>query len=188
MFDIGEASRDCKLLSWIADEKSRSHGQSDRSAAIEELSPPWRCPKRAMSAIRTTARVAVRLIMVAILLWLGSMRVRQPKSVGIRVHALSAQHAADFGCPQLPGMIVDCMAPVRLRATRAGWTLNGTVVSSGDLGRALADIYSKRAEHSAFVSADAELDFDDVVQMLDTVRGAVPDVEFFLLPSAGGTP
>jgi len=67
------------------------------------------------------------------------------------------------------------------------YKINQDVVDLKDMGSRLLDIFRTRSERTAFVSGDPELNFDDVIKIIDIAKGSGVD-KIGLMTEALGAP
>jgi biopolymer transport protein TolR len=67
------------------------------------------------------------------------------------------------------------------------YKINQDVVDLKDMGSRLLDIFRTRSERTAFVSGDPDLNFDDVIKIIDIAKGSGVD-KIGLMTEALGAP
>ncbi len=68
------------------------------------------------------------------------------------------------------------------------YKINQDVVDLKDMGSRLSDIFRTRSERVAFVSGDPELNFDDVIKIIDIAKGSGVDKIGLMTESLGAPP
>jgi len=73
--------------------------------------------------------------------------------------------------------------PIVLRMAANGQlSINSNPLSSDTLTAAIKDLYSSRANKILFLSADKNLEYRQVAQLIDRIRGVSSDVQVGLMP------
>lgn len=117
-------------------------------------------------------RIAIRILLIStviLLLGLWSWRRHSHRSVGIYV-GLNAE-SPTLGCSDM----------VLTISKQHSVKINNFPVPFKSLAFRLNSIYSQRHSHVLLVRADPELNFQEVLGVVDVTRGAVPDMQLVVL-------
>jgi biopolymer transport protein TolR len=72
--------------------------------------------------------------------------------------------------------------PIVLQISTNGLSINNNPVSSDTLAAAIRSLYASRANKVLFVNADKDLEYRQVAQLIDRVKGVSSDIQVGLMP------